>query len=204
MDTYLRPTSRSLRTRVLLAFPLITFALLLLSGCLQLKPPGDVSGLRSAVAERLALMPDVARHKWNTGAAITDPAREQRLIETAILKGRQIDIPDEVSRAAIEAQINASKQMQEELLRSWREAGEGTFVSVPDFAEETRPKIEAATDQLIQELGAALNILNSCGAGRTLRAPPNGDLISEDVWATAVEGLIRSAGGPAQDDCSQR
>ena len=204
MDTYLRPTSFSLRPREMIVISLIAFALLLLPGCLQLKPAGDVSGLRSAVADRLALMPDVARHKWNTRAAITDPAREQLLIETAMIKGRQIGIPDEVTRAAIEAQITASKQMQAELIGSWRETEEGMFVSVPDFAEETRPKIEAATDRFIQELGAALRVLNSCDAGTTLRAPPNGDLISEDVWATAVEGLIRSAGGPAQDDCLQR
>jgi chorismate mutase len=187
----------------MIVIPLIILALLLLSGCLHQKPAGDVSGLRSAVAERLALIPDVARHKWNTGAAITDPAREQRLIESAIIKGRQIGIPDQVTRAAIEAQIVASKQLQEELIRSWRAAGEGPFVSVPDFAEETRPKIEVATDQLIQELGAALNILNTCDAGTTLRASPKDELISEKVWATAAEGLIQSVGGPTKDDCSQ-
>jgi hypothetical protein len=75
---------------------------------------------------------------------------------------------------------------------------------VPDFTEETRPKIEEATDQLIRELGAALNILSTCDAGTTLRAPPKDELISEEVWATAAEGLIQSVGGPTKDDCSQR
>ena len=204
MDTDLRPTSCPLRSQAMIAVPLVAIALQLLSGCLHQKPASDASGLGSAVADRLALIPDVARHKWNTGAAITDPEREQRLIQTAIVKGRQIGIPDQVTRAAIEAQIAASKQMQEELIQSWSKTGEGPFVSVPDFAEETRPRIEEATDQLIRELGAALSILNTCDAGMTLRAPPKDELISEEVWATAAEGLIQSVGGPTKDDCSQR
>jgi chorismate mutase len=204
MEKHARPIHRFSMKSAMIAVPPVAIALLLLSGCLHQKPAGDVSGLRSAVADRLALIPDVARHKWNTGAAITDPEREQRLIQTAIVKGRQIGIPDQVTRAAIEAQIAASKQMQEELIQSWSETGEGPFVSVPDFTEETRPKIEEATDQLIRELGAALNILNTCDSGTTLRAPPKDEIISEEVWATAAEGLIQSVGGPTKDDCSQR
>jgi chorismate mutase len=203
MKRHLRQISGVLTKRAI-AVALIAFALLLLLGLLRLQPSGDVSGLRSAVAERLALMPDVARHKWNVGAAITDLAREQRLIKTAIVKGREIGIPDQVTLAAIESQIIASKQMQEALMLSWREAGEGSFVLVPDFAEETRPRIEEATDRLIRELGAALNLLNTCKAAKTLRAPPNGPLIPAEVWATAVEGIIQSAAGPAQDDCPSR
>ena len=184
--------------------PLAAFALLLLLGFFFKKPGDDVSGLRSAVADRLALIPDVARHKWNTAAAIADPAREQRLIEAAIFKGRQIGLPDHVTRAAIEAQIIASKKLQEQLVLSWRDRGQGSFDSVPNFIEETRPKIEEATDRLIRELAIASRVLKTCPGAVALRQPPSVGLASDLVWATAVEGLIQSAGGPPPDACPPR
>lgn len=187
-----------------LALLIAVFALLLLQGLLLRKPTGDVSSLRLAIAERLAFMPDVARHKWNTGTAVADPVREQRLIEASIVKGRQAGIPDQVTQGAIEAQINASKQMQEELIQSWREAGQGTFGSVPDFLKETRPGIEAATDRVIQELGKVQGILNTCEAIMDLRHPPVGKDVPEAVWATAVEGLIQSIRGPPPEACLPR
>jgi chorismate mutase-like protein len=183
--------------------PLAAFALLLLGSLLQ-KPSDDVSGLHLAAADRLALIPDVARHKWNTAAAIADPEREQRLIEAAIVKGRQVGLPDHVTRVAIEAQIIASKQMQEELIQSWRGQGQGRFTSIPKFIEETRPKIEETTDRLIRELSVALRVLNTCPAATALRQPPPRGLVSNSVWTTAVEGLIQSAGGPTADACPPR
>jgi len=198
----LLPSNLSL-TRPAAVVTLAAFALLLL-GLFFKRPGDDVSGLRSAVANRLSLIPDVARHKWNTAAAIADPAREQRLIEAAVVKGRQIGLPDHVTRAAIEAQIIASKQMQEQLIQSWRDKGQGTFASVPNFMEETRPKIEEATDRLIRELAVASPMLKTCPGAAALREPPSLDLTSDLVWATAVEGLIQSAGGPTPDACPPR
>ena len=177
---------------VALAFPLVH---------LSHKPDDDVASLRTAMADRLALIPDVARHKWNTGTAIADPAREQVLIEAAVVKGRQFGIPDKVTRAALEAQIIASKQMQQELIDAWQAAGEGTFASVPDFLGETRPKIEEATNRLIREFGAAQHMLDTCAAATALRQPPSSRLTSAEVWATAAEGMIQSVGGPTRDSC---
>ena len=183
------------------ALLLAAFVLLLPQGPILGQPHADVSGLRLAIAARLGLIPDVARHKWNTGTAIADPVREKRLIEASLVKGREAGIPDQVTRAAIEAQIAASQQMQEELIASWREAGQGTFEAVPDFLKDTRPRIEEATDRLIKELGEAQDLLNTCAAATALRQPPVGEGLSGAVWTTAVEGLIQSAGGPAPEAC---
>ena len=135
----------------------------------------------------------------STATPIAAPTREQHLIDAAIVKGRYVGYPDQIICVAIEAQITASKQMQEELIRSWREANEGTFSSVPDFIDETRPKIEEATDRIIQELGVTQSILQTCAAATALRRQPSGIPASNAVWETAVEGLIKSIEGPSQD-----
>lgn len=197
----LYPKNRS-RAKPVLVVVLVALGVMFLLGFVFQRYDSDVSGLRSAIAERLALMPDVARHKWNTGTAIADPAREQRLIEASVVKGRQFGIPDQVTRAAIEAQINASKQMQEELMRAWSEVEQGKFASVPKFVEETRPKIDAATDRLIRELGKAIHVLPTCTAATALREPPADGLVSGAVWSTAVEGLLQSESGPSIEACS--
>lgn len=199
--------SKSYRSFAKPAFALLLAAaavLLLQQGLLLPKLHGDVSSLRLAITARLVLIPDVARHKWNTGTAIADPVRERRLIEVSLVKGRQAGVPDQITQGAIQAQITASKQMQEELIRSWRLAEQGTFEAVPDFLKETRPKIEEATDRLIQELGHVQAVLSTCSAAMALRDPPPGEGLSEAVWATAVEGLIQAAGGPSPDACLPR
>ncbi len=195
--------SRSLAKPVIVVV-LVALGFLFLLGVVVQRPNGDVSGLRSAIADRLALMPDVARHKWNTGIAIADPAREQRLIEVSVVKGRQFGIPDQVTRTAIEAQINAAKQMQEELMDAWSDAGQGKFTSVPKFLEETQPKIDAVTGRLIRELANAKLVLNTCNAATALRDPPADGRLSASVWAGAVEGVIQSVNGPSSDSCLRR
>lgn len=168
---------------------------------LSQNPADGVSGLRAAVTGRLALIPDVARHKWNTAAVIADPTREQRVIEAAVVYGRSLGLSDRITQVAIEAQIAAAKDMQHELIQSWRERGAVQFSPVPDFIRETRPKIEKATDHLIGELGAALDLLTTCPGATALRQPPTGGPASASVWSRAVEGLIQSAGGPPEHAC---
>lgn len=41
----------------------------------------SLADLGRLLDQRLTLMPDVARHKWNSGAPIDDPERERRIID---------------------------------------------------------------------------------------------------------------------------
>ena len=106
------------------------------------------------VAARLALMPEVAKAKWNARRPVEDLAREAQLIATLTA-----DVP-ETSRAraerAIRAQIEASKQVQKDLFAQWNAHKQEPFRRVRDLDAELRPAIGRLTSRLIEA------IVNGC------------------------------------------
>jgi hypothetical protein len=52
-----------------------------------------VSRLTNLIEERLTVMTDVARAKWNTGSAIEDPQREQQLLAEVVAQAQKDGIP---------------------------------------------------------------------------------------------------------------
>jgi chorismate mutase-like protein len=116
--------------------------------------PADPAPARLAalIDERLALVLEVARYKWNTGAAIEDPPREQALL--ASLRERAIAMGIAPSRVDgfFLAQIEAAKQLQRELFDRWRREGREKFPGIEDLSTSIRPGIDAVTSQMLQTL----------------------------------------------------
>lgn len=112
-------------------------------------PPLLLAGL---VDERLALMPDVARYKWNHGQPIEDLPREQALLDAVRGQALQHGVAPERAVAFFAAQIEASKVLQRELFERWRGAGLGPFESVRDLATEIRPRLDALNPRLLTAL----------------------------------------------------
>ena len=108
--------------------------------------------LASLIDERLTLMFEVARAKWNTQAAIEDPVRERELL----LSLRDRAAAQEVSVAAVEAffgaQINAAKILQRELFAAWRRQRQGQFTPVADLTRDIRPEIDRINSQMLAAL----------------------------------------------------
>ena len=106
------------------------------------------------IDERLALMPDVARYKWNTGGAIEDLPREQALLqsvrEQAVRRGLDADAVTQF----FAAQIEASKVVQRELFAAWQAAGQGKFVGVVDLATQIRPRLDQLSPSLLDAWAA--------------------------------------------------
>ena len=99
------------------------------------------------VLERLNLMPEVAKVKWNKRLPIEDLKRERSLIR-ALLK----DVPHQHQRRiknAVEAQIRASKIIQEELFELWSSKGYDYFEKTRSLQHDLRPKITSLTNELI-------------------------------------------------------
>lgn len=99
------------------------------------------------VAERLALMPEVAKVKWNAKRPVEDLAREAELIASTTA-----DLSDAVrprAERAIRAQINASKQVQKALFAQWNAHQQGVFRDVRDLDGDLRPQIALLTTRLI-------------------------------------------------------
>src|SRR5580698_1014820 len=73
-------------------------------------PGGNV--LHDLVAERLSLMTDVAKTKWNSGSEIEDPIREQQLLSDVGVKAKTLGVPTEWAQHFFRFQIEAAKQVQ--------------------------------------------------------------------------------------------
>jgi len=141
-----------------------------------------VARLASLIDERLVLVLEVARYKWNTGAAIEDPPREQALMVSLRQKAAPLGIAEARVDAFFLAQIEAAKQLQRDLFARWQRERREKFPGVADLAGSIRPGIDALTNQMLQTLaeipaGRNMNLPASTvsgispGAVRTARAP---------------------------------
>jgi chorismate mutase-like protein len=117
-------------------------------------PPSPAVALARLVDERLALMPDVARYKWNRRQAIEDLPRERALIDSVRLQAVERGIAPERAAAFFAAQIEASKVVQRELFARWESQGQGPFDSVRDLAADIRPRLDALNPCLLDALKA--------------------------------------------------
>lgn len=161
----------------------------------------DVAALKTAMAARLAAMPDVAHHKWNAGTAVEDPVQEAAVLEAAIGAGRQAGLRAETVRQAMLAQIDAAKQVQSAVTNGLLSSGAGPLEDVPDLGTVLRPQIAAATASFIEALAAALADLKRCDAASALRFRPETLATYAEAWSTAAEGVIAAAGGPDRASC---
>lgn len=111
--------------------------------------------LRRLMDERLALMPDVARHKWNNKSAIEDLPREQKIIDGLKAEALALGVPAAWAEQFFRAQIEAAKLIQREQFAQWEKSGAGRFADVPDLDKVIRPRLDALTPKLLRELAAA-------------------------------------------------
>ena len=115
-------------------------------------------------------MPDVARHKYNSGAAVEDLTREAQVIEAVTTQAVAAGLDKDVAATFFQAQIDASKMIQAERIAVWKAESHAPFTDVPDLSTVIRPKLDALTPALIAALKDALPELKRPGAGARLEA----------------------------------
>lgn len=119
--------------------------------------------LRDLMAARLALMPDVARHKWNQHAAIEDLPREQKIIGSLQEQALALGVPATWAETFFRAQIEAAKQIQREHFALWQANQQGKFAEVPDLDTVIRPQLDELTKQLLRQLATSWPALLDAG-----------------------------------------
>ncbi len=119
---------------------------------------GAATAAVRAVAElqqqRLALMHDVARAKWNAGRPALDPERERASLAALVQQGAALGLPADRIRRFFEAQFAAARLIQQADLDAWRAAGRGPFPDAPDLAADLRPRIDRLNTALLEALAA--------------------------------------------------
>jgi chorismate mutase len=186
-------------------------ALLLLTGCGARPPAAPAAPQASATAagpareappavkrllrlmrDRLTLMHDVARSKWNAKRPVGDPERERALLSELAEKGQEHGLDSPSTRAFFAAQIAAARRVQEADFARWRAEGQGPFREAPDLAV-LRQRIDELNQELLGTLAEARRQFGDAGTREQLKAWARevltGEGITEDVRAAAVEGL---------------
>lgn len=138
---------------------LLALLMLLLGACKTASPVQAASGHASSarhlvtlIDARLAVAPLVAKSKWNSGAAIDDPLREQQILGDIAVRAQREGLDPALARDFFQSQFNAGKIVQSRLHAEWRQQQLGPFERAPDLAREIRPVLDRLTPELISAL----------------------------------------------------
>jgi chorismate mutase-like protein len=116
--------------------------------------------LASLMDERLAVVTEVARAKWNTQAPIEDLVRERESLLSLRERASALGISVSTVDAFFGAQIKAAKILQRELFAHWRKQQHGQFANVADLSRDIRPEIDRINSLMLATL-ASLSGSNS-------------------------------------------
>jgi chorismate mutase len=154
----------------------------------QLQPLVETS------ARRLSLAQEVAFAKWETGTAVEDPPREQRVIASAVSEGKTEGLDPAVVSRFFRAQIEANKVVQSSLLSTWHRVGKAPDHQTKDLATTIRPQLDEIQNQLIEELLTTAPVRASSTCRLDLAAAVSGYLTTHRLSAVDVQatGLKQS------------
>ena len=170
---------------------LLAACIFLLAGCAQPKPEYDpVGNLLGLIDQRLALANDVARSKWNSGAAVEDLAREREIVAAIGVEAPRYGLEPAVAMDFFRAQIEASKVAQNALLAQWRAERRPHFENARDLQRDIRLQLDHLTPALLEALARALPALHTPAAHERLDARA-----ADAARATAIAPLRRIAAG---------
>jgi chorismate mutase-like protein len=99
-------------------------------------------------------MEEVSKAKWNTGSAIEDPEREQKILQDVEAKAKEAGLPPQWVQHFFRLQIEAAKLVQYQLISQWRQSNHGSFSEVMDLKSQIRPQLDQITVALLVALKA--------------------------------------------------
>ncbi len=163
----------------------------------QARAPAGLEQLLTLMHERLMLMPDVARSKWNSGTAIEDVPRENAIIDALAAQAGQAGVPLAWAKAFFRAQIEAAKNVQSALFERWRQEKAGQFAGVPDLKGDLRPRLDALTPKLLKALTDSWGLLHNAAGQQAVRAQ-----VERQLGAAGKAGAMAAA--PLSDGSASR
>ena len=111
----------------------------------------DLDKLLRLMEQRLALMHDVARWKWNAGKPITDPERERELLQSVVERGRGKRLDPDLVRSFFAAQMEASRLVQQADFDRWKAKNQKAFADTTSLTV-LRQRIDNLNRDLIDTL----------------------------------------------------
>jgi chorismate mutase len=128
------------------------------SGCrpadMPATPRPDLAALDRLLrlmGQRLTLMHEVARWKWNAGQPIRDPQRERELLQSVVERGRSKGLDPELVHSFFAAQLEAARLVQQADFERWKANKQGPFADTTSLAVRRR-RIDELNGELIDAL----------------------------------------------------
>src|SRR5215472_13953996 len=149
----------------------LLLASLAASGCrpagVPVAPRPDLATLDRLLGlmqQRLTLMHEVARWKWNAGQPVTDAERERELLHSVVERGRGEGLDPDVVRSFFATQTEAARLVQQADFDRWKANQQKPFADTKSLAV-----LRQRIDQLNSELIHALTELRPWLWGQTVQ-----------------------------------
>ena len=114
-----------------------------------------IEQMLSLMEQRLILMHEVARWKWQAKQPITDPVREQALLARVVAQGQRLGLPTQWVRSFFVAQMDAGKRIQQADFEQWQANPSIKPSSIKDLAL-IRHDIDDLNTRLLKSLATVL------------------------------------------------
>ena len=111
----------------------------------------DLDRLLLLMEQRLTLMHDVARWKWNASKPITDPERERESLQSVVEHGRGKGLDSDLVRSFFAAQMEAARLVQQADFDRWKANKQQPFADTTSLAV-LRQRIDDLNRELIDAL----------------------------------------------------
>ena len=120
--------------------------------------------LLGLMQQRLTLMREVARWKWNAGQPVMDAERERELLHSVVERGRGKGLDADLVRSFFAAQMEAARLVQQADLDRWKATKQEPFADTKSLVV-----LRQRIDQLNSELIDALTELRPWLWGQTVQ-----------------------------------
>nr|AAY42590.1 chorismate mutase 1A [Heterodera glycines] len=125
--------------------------------------------------KRLMLAKDVVNYKFHNNISIDDFVREKQVLESVSAQGQKAGIGDNYGEKFFQDQMDANKMIQKGYVKLWTANKSLLPQNVPDLQKDTRPKVTAATEEMI----LALKVFQQFR-------------INKNCWASVEKELLKS------------
>jgi cyclohexadienyl dehydratase len=125
------------------------------AGAASFSGPDDVARVFDLMQQRLGLMRSVAAWKYANNVAVTDPAREQQVLDATVAQAQRLGIDAASARDLFSLQIRMASAVQEHFLATWK-AHKPENEPVRDLKTELRPELDRLGNELLRAIYLAL------------------------------------------------
>lgn len=123
---------------------------------------GEVNHVLGLIDQRLELMRSVAAWKRVNNVPVSDPAREQQVLDATVAEAQRLGIDAAPARELFALQIRMARDVQEHFMSVWQTLG-WSSEPVRDLNKDLRPELDRLGGEMLHAIYLALPEITSPG-----------------------------------------